>query len=74
MSLSDNDITPLVEYSDNDGEFLPLTKCACGQKFVRWDFILHTDRDMPTTCPNCGRKMYFSVSVHVLEVLSAGAT
>lgn len=68
LPMTDNDITKLVRFGENDGECLPLEKCACGQEFESWDFILGIYRDNPKTCPKCGRQLYFSVSVRVLEV------
>ena len=64
----DTDITKFVKVGDIDGEHMPLRECACGQQFDYWDFILSIYPDMPTECPSCGRKMYFSYSVRVYEV------
>ena len=66
-----NDVTDKVEFGDNDGEFLPLTKCACGAKFNLWDFTLSIYKDDPRECDHCGRKLYFKVSVSVFEVKDA---
>lgn len=62
------DITELVEFQNNDDEYLPLTKCACGAKFKPWEFALGIYEDMPKTCPECGRRMIFSISIRVYEV------
>lgn len=63
------DITSQVKFGNSDDEFLPLTECACGEKFEAWDFILSIYRDTPKTCSKCGRKMYFSNSITVYEVV-----
>ncbi|GAH60215.1 unnamed protein product, partial [marine sediment metagenome] len=47
---------------------LPLTKCVCGKKYPAWDFTLGIYKDMPTGCLECGRKLYFGVSIKVYEI------
>ncbi len=66
----DIDITDRVDFQMSDGESLPLTKCACGEKFPPWEFILSPHEDLPAACPNCGRKMYFRVQTHVYEIVT----
>lgn len=66
--MQHHDITHLVEFYDNDGESLPLTKCACGLRFDPWDFILNPDPDHPKKCFGCGRSLYFSLNIRVFEV------
>ena len=63
------DITDKVAFGLNDGEFLPFMKCACGETFEPWNFILgmDSDPDYPKECPNCKRKMWFSVEIRVYE-------
>ena len=67
--MNDKDITSQVQFGGVDGELLPLTKCACGQEFDYWDFVLSIYRVEPDVCPNCGRKMYFKLEVTVYEVV-----
>ena len=61
------DITDKVAFGLNDDERLPLMKCVCGEKFEPWDFTLGIDSDpgYPEECPNCKRKMWFSVEIRV---------
>jgi DNA-directed RNA polymerase subunit RPC12/RpoP len=66
--MPDKDITAEVSFYDNDGDSLPLTRCACGAKFPAWEFILGTYADMAHTCPHCGRRLYFRNSIRVFEV------
>lgn len=63
----DKDITSEVNFGRNDDECLPLKKCACGQEFEYWNFILGIERDYAKSCPNCGRKLYFTVDIKVFE-------
>lgn len=65
----DKDITASVQFGYSDDEYLPLTKCACGRVFPSWAFVLGVYRDRPQTCPQCGRKLYFSVSITVYEIV-----
>lgn len=62
------DITDQVEYESFDNEALALTRCVCGLEYRAWGLILSAYPDELVTCSNCGRKMYFSVEVKVLEV------
>jgi hypothetical protein len=64
----DKDITKDCEYYDNDGDCLPLLKCACGETFDAWDFILSTERDRPHAC-RCGRRLYFTNAITIYEIL-----
>ena len=66
--MADIDITEKVRFGDNDSEYLPLTKCACGKEFPSWEFILSIYRDHPAQCNKCGRKMYFEATIQVYEV------
>lgn len=66
--MTDKDITGQVQFQDNDGESLPLTKCACGREFEAWDFLLSIYPDLAHQCPNCGRRMYFTCKITVYEV------
>ena len=65
----DTDITNLVDFGDIDGESIPLTKCACGQHYDSWRFIVSIYRNDPAKCDGCGRKLYFSLSIRVFEVV-----
>lgn len=62
------DVTDLVEFKLNDDEFLPITKCVCGQSFKTWDFIISMDKVSYSQCENCGRKFFFTASIRVFEV------
>ncbi len=62
------DITDQVDFQFNDDEYLPLTKCACGKKFDPWKFSISIYEDDPDICPNCGRKLFFRISIRVYEV------
>ncbi len=68
--MSQLDITALVSFQNNDDESLPLTKCACGQTFPSWEFILSIYADMPHECPNCHRKLFFRNEIRVYEVVA----
>lgn len=63
------DVTDLVNFNNPDDECLPITKCVCGQEFPSWAFIISIYPDTPYRCSNCERKLYFSSSVKVFEVL-----
>lgn len=71
--MPDIDVTGLVKFGNNDDECLPLTRCICGQEFGYWEHIINIYRDMAPPCPNCGRKLYFSFSIRVFEVVSDDA-
>ena len=51
-----------------DDESLPLTRCACGQGFARWQMVLGMDRTNPTQCPNCSRWLWWSLVITIHEV------
>ena len=65
----DKDITDAVQFLGNDGEYLPLTKCVCGEKFRAWDFVLEARKTHYHKCPNCKRRLYFRNSISVYEVV-----
>ena len=62
------DITDKVDFGDNDGDYIPITKCICGKKFIPWDFFITTDENDPRKCPNCQRKLLFTINIKVYEV------
>lgn len=64
----DRDITNFVSFGNNDNEFLPIKRCACGHISHLWDFKISIYRNSPTKCDVCGRKLYFSISIKVFEV------
>lgn len=66
------DVTGAVEWGDIDGELLPLTKCACGEKFIPWDYVINIYEDSARECPKCGRLLYFSMTITVYEVKANG--
>jgi DNA-directed RNA polymerase subunit RPC12/RpoP len=59
------DVTDKVKFGENDSEFLPLKKCVCGKEFDFWEKILSIYPDAAVKCRNCGRKLYFKVSIRV---------
>jgi hypothetical protein len=63
------DVTDQVTFGLNDGESLPLTKCVCGKTFNMWDNIIHCDDGWShdESCL-CGRKLVFSIQIHVYEI------
>lgn len=66
--MASKDVTDLVDFGLNDDEYLPLTKCVCGQTFPYWSFIISTDPEDVSECPGCGRRLYFAVSIRVFEI------
>jgi DNA-directed RNA polymerase subunit RPC12/RpoP len=62
------DVTEYVEFSENDGECLPIIKCVCGAKFEAWKFIISIYDDNPKACPSCGIKLMFQMALKVYEV------
>lgn len=65
----DLDVTDKVKQGNwMEEETLPITQCACGKSFLPLLEILSIYRDDPWECPDCKRKLYFSVSVRVWEV------
>lgn len=68
-TVMDKDMTSFVRTGSIDNESLPLEKCACGREFSGWDFQLGIYREMPKECPQCKRLLYFSVSIHVMQVV-----
>ena len=67
--MNDIDVTKDIRFGDNDGEYLPITKCVCGEKFNSWDFSISIYNDMLTECPKCNRKFYFRNSITIYEVI-----
>ena len=63
----DIDVTDKVDFGLNDGEYLPLVECVCGQEFESWSFLLNNDSSYGKKCDNCGRELYFELSIRVYE-------
>ena len=63
-----SDITKDCEYGDVDGELLTLTKCKCGEEFLRWEFSISIYDDACSVCPKCHRKLMFSNHITIYEV------
>lgn len=69
MPITDKDVTDQVDFSYNDDECLPLTKCVCGKTWNTWTYILSIYRDTAHECPQCGRRLYFRPHIKVYEVI-----
>ena len=69
--MNDIDVTNQVQFSNNDDECLPITRCVCGQTFEPWKFTISIYRDGAYACLVCGRKLYFSFSIRIFEVIEA---
>jgi len=67
--MSDIDVTEQVNIGClEDEECLPIHKCVCGAEFKDWAEVLSIYRDDAIwECPNCHRKLYFSLKVKVFE-------
>ena len=70
MSVSERnaaDVTDRVKVGEPDGETAPLLRCVCGAEYDAWDNFLSIYPDMarPQSC--CGRRLYVSIGVRVLE-------
>lgn len=66
--MNDLNVTSQVNFGDNDGESLPLTRCVCGSQFASWEEIISIYRDHPWQCPKCGAKLFFSCNVNVYQI------
>ena len=67
MTTRSLDITDKVRFGLNDAEFLPIKRCVCGKTFGHWDFFIDSDPKYPTECPECGRKMWFALTIRVYQ-------
>jgi len=65
----ERDVTDQVDFGWSDDEFLPITKCVCGERFGWWEFSIGIYADEAKPCPACGRKFFFSTQVTVYEVV-----
>ena len=63
----DKDVTDLVKFDLNDGEYLPLTKCVCGATSSPWEFSVGIYPEDTHTCEICQRELYFTLSIRVFE-------
>ena len=64
------DITDKVRVGLNDGDRMPLERCVCGDESEPWEgLVLDTDPEDKSKCPNCGRKMWFEISIRVFQEL-----
>lgn len=68
--MTTKDVTKEVEFGDESGGCIPLTKCVCGEEFDLWRNILGVHSEHADPCPTCGRKFIFEVSIKVLEVIN----
>jgi len=62
------DVTDLVSFDNPEDEFLPITKCICGETFASWEFIISIYDENPSKCPKCGGTFYFRNAVRVYGV------
>lgn len=58
----------IITLGDNDGGYLPIHQCVCGEKFGYWNFVINTDSNDPNECPKCGAKLYFTIKINVYQV------
>ena len=65
--MPDIDVTDLVEFSNNDDEVLPITRCICGALFPAWKFIISIYPDDPYRCPVCDTGLYFTLRIKVFQ-------
>ncbi len=65
--MPDLDVTASVLFGNNDDELLPITQCVCGATFGYWEFCIGVYPEHTHECPECGRKLYFSVKIKVFE-------
>ena len=63
------DVTKQVDFHFNDDEWLPITKCVCGEKFSAWDFIISIYEDSPYKCPKCGAKLFWGSNIKVYQII-----
>lgn len=70
--MTDKDITEFVEFGLPDGDILPIDKCACGTRYLPWDFLIGMNYDPRRLhmCRKCGRKMYFEMTIKIFEASS----
>ena len=66
--MTDKDVTNQVKQGPMDDEILCITKCVCGKQFALWDFVIRAGNDDPVECPECDRRLYFTMAVRVYEV------
>ena len=65
--MPDIDVTDLVEFSNNDDEILPITRCVCGKRYPAWHFTISIYRDEPYYCDACDRRLYFTLAIRVFQ-------
>jgi hypothetical protein len=63
------DVTAGAHWQNPDDEALPVTRCPCGQTYGPWAMVLSIYEDRPDTMPCCGRRLFWSQTVRILEVL-----
>jgi len=68
MAIESVDVTDKVDFGINDDESLPLTTCVCGAAFETWSQIMGMGPERPWTCPQCGAKLFFRLSIRVFQV------
>lgn len=71
---ADLDITEQVRFGNPDDELLPLTQCACGEKYEPWQFNINIYKDDDRHCDRCGRQMYFTNNIRVFQKVAAPAS
>ncbi len=66
--MKKTDITNRIEFDNNEDEYLPITKCICGNTFNGWDFMISIYTRDPYKCSKCGSKLYFENKITVYKI------
>jgi len=68
MAIRDVTDLVLVNPYEIDGEIVPVGRCICGHKGGWGNFTISIYRDHAKKCPECGRRLYYTVNLRVYEV------
>ena len=64
------DVTDKIRFGFNNDEYLPITKCVCGENYCMGEWWIHIDPEAElSTCDKCGAKFYFKLSTRVIQVI-----
>lgn len=61
----------LVNPYEIDGELVPVERCVCGHRGGWGDFTISIYPDDAYKCPECGRRLWYGVTIRVYEVVDA---